>query len=183
MNFDIIAFQKINSLAFKNIFFTRLMIFFAKDLIYILTFVAFIFIVFSFSKKRYRDCSWYIILSVILSRGVLTPLIREIFPRTRPFVNNEVNLLILNQASNSFPSGHTAFIFALSFAIFLYAFQKNLSSREKKYFFNIGILFLVLSIIIGFARVFCGVHWPSDILVGALVGIFSALVIKKISRG
>jgi len=179
MSFDIVWFRRINNLAPKSILLDKWGIFIARDLIYILSFVALVFILFSFWRKKYRDCAWYIILSVILSRGILTPLVRIGFPRARPFISHKVNLLILHPATNSFPSGHTTFIFALSFAIFFYAFKRDLSLREKKYFLGGGILFLILSTFIGFARVFCGVHWPSDILGGIIIGFISAWILFK----
>ena len=42
-----------------------------------------------------------------------------------------------------------------------------------------GIFFFLASFLIGLARVFSGIHWPSDILVGALVGILSAYLLRK----
>ncbi len=166
-------FFKINNLAADSRFLDNLGIFFAKDLIYLLIgFISF-FALFAFWKKRYRGLVVWIIASVVLARGILTPLIRYLFPSARPFVNHSVNLLLVHDASNSFPSGHTAFLFALSSAIFFYAFTKALSSKEKSFFLYLGTLFLALSLLVGLARVFCGVHWPADILEGVIVGIFS----------
>ncbi|MCD6115278.1 phosphatase PAP2 family protein, partial [bacterium] len=42
------------------------------------------------------------------------------------------------------------------------------------YFYNkkLGIFFFLVSFLMGTSRIYCGLHWPSDILVGAVVGVF-----------
>jgi undecaprenyl-diphosphatase len=60
---------------------------------------------------------------------------------------------------SSFPSGHATLSFALAFSIFLY---------DKK----IGSLFLLLAFFVAMGRIFTGVHFPLDILVGGILGIF-----------
>jgi len=116
-----------------------------------------------------REKIGYLILgatSVILSRLIITEAIRWIWHRPRPFVDQQVNQLIEHSASGSFPSGHIAFLFALSAAI---------------YFFNkkIGWLFFGLSFLIGLSRIFVGIHYPLDILGGIVVGILSAVLLKN----
>jgi undecaprenyl-diphosphatase len=105
------------------------------------------------------------LVAALFARFAVVSFIRWILPRARPFVNNNVNLLFEHQGS-SFPSGHTAFFFALSTIIYFY---------NKK----IGALFFLSSILIVLARVFSGIHWPSDILAGLIVGIISGLIIKQ----
>ena len=65
---------------------------------------------------------------------------------------------------SSFPSGHTAASFATVTALFL--------AKEKK----IALMFLTLSCLIAFSRLYLYVHFPTDILGGALVGILSAVI-------
>jgi undecaprenyl-diphosphatase len=73
----------------------------------------------------------------------------------------------------SFPSGHMTFFFALSMAIYMY---------NKKW----GIWFMAASLIMGIARIIAGVHYPTDILGGAIIGIivgyFVTRLIKKPSK-
>jgi len=78
-------------------------------------------------------------------------------------------LISVSRAENfqSFPSGHAIFFFALSAVA--YSFNKKL-----------GIFFLICSIIMGIARIFVGVHWPSDILGGAVLGIMVGAVISRL---
>jgi len=70
------------------------------------------------------------------------------------------------EVHDSFPSDHAALFFSIAVGIFLV-------SRSLGIF-----LLLYLSIIIGAARVYCGVHYPTDILVGGLVGISVSLLMN-----
>lgn len=108
-------------------------------------------------------------LTVLLSRGFITTLFSFFLTRERPFVS--LGFMPIFQASGySFPSGHAALLFALSFVIF---------SFNRKW----GWWFIGLSLLNGFARVFAGVHWPSDIIGGIAVAFFSLAVIKLILPG
>lgn len=108
-------------------------------------------------------------LVVLLSRGFITTLFHFFITRERPSVF--LNLTPVFQVSGySFPSGHAALLFALSFVIF---------SFNRKW----GWWFIGLSLLNGLARVFAGVHWPSDILGGIAVAFFSFAIIKFILHG
>ena len=162
---DHLIFQQINNLALKNLYLDEVAIFCANFLGYILIGVLFIFLIRNF--KKYYKIVIQAFISGIFARFIIVEIIRFIWNRPRPFISNSVNLLINHSPSASFPSGHATFFFALSTLIYLY---------NKK----TGILFLIASFLISISRVFCGIHWPFDILAGALVGILSALIIKKI---
>jgi len=66
----------------------------------------------------------------------------------------------------SFPSDHTAVAFALAWLIYLWSPKA-------------GIWFLALALLIGVARIIVGIHYPTDILAGMLLGIFFAWFIHK----
>ncbi len=167
MNVDFYLFEKINQFAGRFPFLDNIAIFFAKYFEYFLIFFLLLFLIKNFKKY------WLMIIqsfvAAILSRFVITNIIRWIWERPRPFVGNNVNLLLSHDSSSSFPSGHAAFYFAIATIVYFY---------NKK----IGVLFFVASFLISLARVFSGVHWPSDILVGALVGIFSGWLVFKITK-
>ncbi len=83
----------------------------------------------------------------------------HLYHEARPFVSDlSTRQLIGHSADNSFPSDHTWFAFAAGTAI---VWWRRL----------VGALALVVALLIGFARVFVGVHWPVDILAGALIGL------------
>jgi len=162
---DHLIFQQINNFALRFFWLDKIAIFCAKFLPYILIGSLFILLIKNF--KKYYKIIIQALISGIFARFIIVEIIRFIWYRPRPFILNSVNLLINHSSSGSFPSGHASFFFALSTLIYLY---------NKK----TGILFLIASFLISVSRVFCGVHWPFDILVGALIGVFSALLIKKI---
>ena len=118
--------------------------------------------------------------AAILSRFIITNIIRWIWFRPRPFVQNHINLLFnYNSAEPSFPSGHAAFYFAIATVVFLYL--KKVYPRPK-FWWGVGLLFYIASFLIVVARVFSGIHWPSDILAGAAIGIISGWLIILLSR-
>ncbi len=174
---DLYLFQQINQFALKWLWLDVLGIFFAEYLGYILIFCLFLPVLYHtccgprlsvLKFKRY----WLMVLQAFVSaafaRFAIVGLIRWFWQRPRPFVENNVNLLLTHNSA-AFPSGHAAFFFAFSIIVYFY---------NKK----AGILFLISSFLICLARVFVGIHWPLDILAGAVVGIFSGWLIYKISK-
>ena len=145
-----------NRLSGKNIFLDCLTIFFAQYSGYFLLLI----LVFLLLKKykKYKNLVFVSLGSALVSRFLFTELIRHLYFRSRPFVENSVNLLIYHKPTASFPSGHTSFYFALSTVVYLY---------NKK----LGTFFFLVSFLMGISRIYCGLHWPSDILVGAAIGV------------
>lgn len=174
---DFFIFQQINKFAGRWYFLDALSLFFAKYFGYFLIFFLFLFLFKNFKKY------WLMIIqgfsAAILARLGFTELIRFLWPKPRPFVENHINLLLNHSASSSFPSGHAAFFFALSTVIFLY--NKKIHPRPK-FWWGVGLLFFLASFLISISRVFCGIHWSSDILAGAAIGIFSGLLVMKFFR-
>lgn len=180
MNLDFYLFQKINNLVGIWPWLDSVDIFFAKYLGYVLIFCLFLLLIKNF--KKYLPMVIQAFLAAILARLIIVETIRWILPKPRPFVENHVKLLfdsVDSLNSSAFPSGHAAFFFALSTVVFLYLKKVHPS---PKFWWGAGILFFGSSFLISISRVFCGVHWPGDILIGAVVGIFSGWIIFYFSQ-
>ncbi|MDI6882950.1 MAG: phosphatase PAP2 family protein [Patescibacteria group bacterium] len=161
---DFLVFQLINNFALKYLWLDTLAIFLTKYLPYLLIGILILLLIKNF--KKYLPMVIKGFASAIFSGLVLTQIIRWFWFHPRPFIENEVNLLLTHSPSSSFPSAHTAFFFALSTIIYFY------NKRT-------GIFFFLGSFLIGLARIFSGLHWPSDILGGIVLGILSGWLIYK----
>ena len=106
-----------------------------------------------------------LILDVITCNLILKPLVA----RTRPYdVNTAIELLIAAPKDFSFPSGHTAASFAAVSALWF--------AKEQKFW----IPALVLAVLIAFSRMYFYVHYPTDVLGGALLGILCGWMADKL---
>ena len=107
------------------------------------------------SQRKYGAAvSCALVLDLISCNIIIKPLVG----RVRPFaVNTAVELLVKAPLDASFPSGHTAVSFAAVFAL------KTAGSPLWK-------PALAVAVVIALSRLYLYVHWPSDVLAGALLG-------------
>ena len=98
---------------------------------------------------------------------ILNQIIGIFYFHPRPFMDNLGVALLSHKPENSFPSDHTTF--SLSIALMLLTFK---STRI------LGIIVSVFSLWCGVARVYCGVHYPFDILGSIVVAICSVIIIR-----
>ncbi|MFH0859561.1 MAG: phosphatase PAP2 family protein [Patescibacteria group bacterium] len=166
MNLDIYFFTGINNFVGKSLWLDTLGIFLAQYFEYILIFILFLFLFKNF--KRYSKMIGESFFAAILAKEIFVDIIRQLIPRVRPFING-FKLLIYHPVTAAFPSAHAAVYFAIATIVYLH---------NKK----AGSVFLFCASLIAIARVYVGVHWPSDIVVGALIGTFSAIVVNRISK-
>ncbi len=103
--------------------------------------------------------------SVILAWPILAKITGHFVHRLRPFDLGGVKELIFHRPTYSFPSDHAAALFAVAASFWF--------SGNKKLSIAVGIAGLVIS----FFRVSTGLHFPTDILGGIVVGILAAYLI------
>jgi undecaprenyl-diphosphatase len=162
-------FELVFSLSHRHFLIDNLGIFFAKQLLYVAILVA-ICAVFSQEGKRRRLAFFFqTILAAILARGLVIEVIQFLWDRPRPFEALQINSLLLSDA-NSFPSGHAAFLFTVACSVFFW---------KRKW----GMALFALAVVNAAARVFAGVHWPSDVIGGTLIGLGSAYLVHRLLRG
>ncbi|MDR0921929.1 MAG: phosphatase PAP2 family protein [Lactobacillales bacterium] len=122
----------------------------------VITFILFVLL------KRYAEALWLAAgMGGIV--GILNPLLKLLFHRERPTI---APLVI--EKSFSFPSGH-----AVSTMIFFGTLLFLTRNFIKQHSFSLAvqILLSLLIIVIAISRVYCGVHFPSDVLAGDLLGL------------
>jgi len=112
-----------------------------------------------FISKKYRKVGATMLIALMLDVTVCNVILKPLIARIRPCdINTSVHLLISRPTDYSFPSGHTAASFAAVSALYF--------SKRK---FWIPAFFL--AILIAFSRLYLYVHYPTDILAGALIGM------------
>lgn len=159
MNLDLYLFNLINGFARKYKWLDIAGIFFARFIPYFLI----IFLAgFSFLSQN-LEIIFYPLTIGLFSRFIVNEPIYFFYKRKRPVCLEEAKVIIPVPKHPSFPSGHASFFFGMSFALL---------------FFNpiLAWIFIAIFVLNGLARIFCGAHWPSDILAGAVVGGLSSIL-------
>jgi len=172
----------LNHMAGKSILFDKMVVFCGHYLPYILIVVVvlmFSITFFSLDGEKTLETTRFVVTigapSFILAT-IFTKLIRIYHYSPRPFVNNPIRQLLYHSDVSSFPSMHATFFFTLATVICVFNKKKIIDSKghpllSKSWPFFIG------AILISIARVIGGVHWPADVVAGAVLGIFSVEVI------
>jgi len=164
MNMDI--FRLINNLATKNTLLDNIMLFFSKDMIYI--FAGIIALVFLLGViKKDKKIRWVAINTALFTaiNIILAYFIGITFYNDRPFVNNKVNLLYPHIEDASFPSDHATTTMSIALGL-------------NKYNKTLGVILTILSIIIGFSRIYVGHHTPFDIIGSYIMVLITNYIYK-----
>ena len=112
----------------------------------------------------------YTLAAPIGAAVVISEVLSKLFDRARPFVaSKEITLLIPHDADGGFPSHHTTVMIAIAVALW---FRNH----------NFGRLLFLLAILSGVARVGAGIHYPSDIAAGVLIGWLTAWSVHKLTK-
>ena len=99
-------------------------------------------------------------VALLGSEIVNNNLIKELVQRPRPYVTfSDLQILIPTPSEFSFPSGHASGSFAAASVFY--------SNLPKKF----GVPAVILAGLIGLSRLYVGVHYPTDVIAGMIVGI------------
>jgi len=115
------------------------------------------------------EARWVVLQSIVaatLARGVNEGIGRMAF-RERPFVREGFQPLIKHRPDSSFPSNHAAGGFALAVPVCLF---------DPTF----GLLLLTMALILSYSRLYVGVHYPADVVAGAMVGTVLALATSSL---
>ena len=128
-----------------------------------------------FLDRPYRELKWKLACaSALLAAGlamVVNQAVAQVWDRPRPYASHGSadHLLSAPSTDPSFPSDHAAAAFAIAFAVLGY-------SRR------VGIAYLAAATLIGISRIAVGMHYPSDVIAGALVGFIAAVLVTGAGR-
>ena len=121
---------------------------------------------------KYFEIAKLCLFSLVLA-GIIAACLKLAFHSPRPFtVLSNVHQLTIPSEPNSFPSGHTASTLSVITVLVW-------KLRENKL---VVCLMVVFAFLISFSRIYVGVHFPFDVLVGATAGILSGIIVLKLEN-
>lgn len=164
---DILRNMDINTLYFiqnhiQNPYLNPIMIFFTN-----LGNAGFIWIVLSIIllfTKKFKMVGVLMLCSLAINTLLGEVFLKNFIQRPRPFQTlPNLHLLIKPPTSYSFPSGHTSSAFACAIILGYYIRKFSIPA-------------IILAILIAFSRIYLTVHYPTDVIAGIALGIFSAII-------
>ncbi len=116
--------------------------------------------------KKTRPIGFTMLVSLLINFLIVNVTLKGLVGRTRPYAVNELIEPLIQgvNAHRSFPSGHTSGSFSAMFALYKWVPKK------------IGIPGLILAGLISVSRWYVGVHYPTDVFAGVLIGFVSSVL-------
>jgi undecaprenyl-diphosphatase len=181
-NIDETLFSPINNLVGKSSFLDNLMRLGVNDYFVPVCLVLFLVLLWLGGRNQpqrewYQKCVFSGLIGVGIVNGI-TKVINAFYFRPRPFQNEglifqipqlqeRVSEIFYFPTDSSFPANAPAVAFALATAVFL---------GNKRW----GLLAYLLALLISFARIFAGVHYPLDVIAGGALGIATTYAILRL---
>jgi undecaprenyl-diphosphatase len=158
-------FRMINNLGKQYTDLNPFFVFIAEYMIFFLALAVLMFLFSRGNKNRIMVICAFIALFI---SEILAKIAGQFHSNYQPFAElPNVNKLVEKAVNNSFPSDHTIIFF--SFCITFWLFKRGW-----------GFLWGILAVLVGISRIWVGVHYPADVLVGAIISIVSAMIVYKI---
>jgi membrane-associated phospholipid phosphatase len=125
---------------------------------------------FMIATRRY-EIAWQLLAAFVIS-GLIAQLLKSCVysPRPREFFSQKEHIYLVDgithTGTSSFPSGHSASIFALVTILSLFTKNKR-----------ICFFYLMAAILVAYSRIYLSQHFLSDVLAGALIGVTAAMFV------
>lgn len=120
--------------------------------------------------KKYRKEGFYLLLSLLAGLLICNLSLKPLVARSRPcWIRPDLPLLVEIPHDFSFPSGHATSSFAAATALY---------GANRRF----GIAAFVLAVLIAFSRLYLYVHFPSDVLCGAIIGTLCGFFVPRLAE-
>lgn len=161
MEINISAFRAINDLGKQFAFLDPVFFFFAEYTVYLLALAV---VIYWFTRTNENRIMIISAAFSLLIAEILAKLAGFVHANNQPFAElPAVHQLVDKAIDNSFPSDHTILFFTFCLTFWLFG---------KKH----RLLWMILAVCVALSRIGVGVHYPADVLVGAIFGTLSALL-------
>lgn len=170
---DIESFRALNSLAGRSDTIDAVIIFGGTWLIFVMMALVLGYLLVSWKTShwegRFENVTHVGVTALVAF--IIEQVIGFFWFRARPFVELEgvTQLIDMAETSKSFPSGHSTFAFALAFGLLIH---------NRRW----GWALALLAALVGFSRVAAGIHYPSDVIGGLIVGVVAAVLTAPVKR-
>lgn len=121
---------------------------------------------------RTRKLGLAALLALAIGALCTNVVLKHLVGRTRPWLDVAGLIpLVAEGDPNSFPSGHTCAAFA---------FAAALASGLRRLWGKVGVF--LLAVLMGFSRLYVGVHYPSDVLAGMVIGLLAGWLAWRLTE-
>ena len=159
----------INGWAGKNHLLDTAMVFCASYLIYLVFAGVAACIIYLAYKKEWRSIIYF--LAALATTFIVLKFVGILNFDHRPFMDYHLTQLVEHASGKSFPSDHTTASAGIAFGLLFF-------TRFKK----TGAILVLVAALIGFSRIFVGIHYPFDILGGLVAGLVGAGIVYGVKK-
>ena len=121
-----------------------------------------------FNKDNYKKIALLCLVSLLVAGGIAF-ILKYVILEPRPFVTlSDVHLLIVEDDPASFPSGHTTSTVAV-LGVLIFKYKDKL----------LRALLIICCFLVAISRIYCGVHYPFDVIAGAIIGTVVSYLVYR----